>query len=71
MDMQMPIMNGVEATKAIRALPDGKGKAIPIIAVTADAFAEDMAQALASGMNDYLTKPVDFPKLLHLLHKYI
>ncbi len=62
MDIQMPEMNGVEATRKIRAL-DSEKNAIPIIAVTAHAMQGDRETSLAAGMNDYVSKPID-PKIL-------
>ncbi len=59
MDVQMPVMNGYEATAAIRALPDPEKRSVPIIAVTANAFEEDVAAAKAAGMNGHVTKPVE------------
>jgi signal transduction histidine kinase/ActR/RegA family two-component response regulator len=65
MDMQMPKLNGVDATQQIRQLPGYRD--IPIIAMTANAFAEDKAQCLAAGMNDFLTKPVKPEELFAIL----
>ena len=64
MDIQMPVMNGIEATKAIRALPDPWASHIPIIAMTADAFSENVAECLAAGMNGHIAKPVDVKLVL-------
>lgn len=64
MDVQMPVMDGHEAAKAIRALERPDGKTIPIYAMTADAFAEDVGAALASGMDGHIAKPIE-PKILY------
>ena len=62
MDMSLPIVDGWEATRQIKAMPETQG--IPVIALTAHAMAGDEEKALAAGCNDYETKPVDLPKLL-------
>ncbi|MDE6585746.1 MAG: response regulator [Clostridia bacterium] len=67
MDVQMPIMNGYEATRAIRALADPAKASIPIVAMTANAFEEDKKEALDSGMNGYASKPIDIEKLMKTL----
>ena len=59
MDVQMPVMNGYEATAAIRALPEPEKAALPIIAVTANAYQEDASEAAAAGMDGYVSKPID------------
>ena len=59
MDIQMPIMNGLEATKNIRALDDPWASSIPIIAMTADAFSENVAECMSVGMNGHIAKPID------------
>lgn len=64
MDVQMPVMDGYEATRRIRALPRTDARTIPIIAMTANAFSEDIENALAAGMDDVATKPLDIKLLL-------
>ena len=59
MDIQMPEMNGLDATRTIRKLDDPWASSIPIIAMTADAFAENIAECLAAGMNGHIAKPID------------
>ena len=72
MDIMMPEMNGYETTKAIRNLPDRPdGKEIPIIAMTANAFTEDVQAALNAGMDDHVVKPVDMSILISAITKYI
>lgn len=68
MDIQMPNMNGYEATKAIRKLTDERAK-MPIIAMTANAFEEDRQAALAAGMDDYVAKPVEISELFRTIMK--
>lgn len=67
MDVMMPVMDGYEATKAIRALNRKDAKKIPILAMTANAFAEDRRKALIAGMNEHLTKPLESEKVLRAL----
>ncbi|MEG1870121.1 MAG: ATP-binding protein, partial [Oscillospiraceae bacterium] len=64
MDIQMPIMNGYEATRAIRECNHSQAKTVPIVAMTANAFAEDVQQSIDAGMNDHLAKPIE-PELLY------
>ena len=59
MDIQMPQMNGLDATRAIRAMEDPWARSIPIVAMTADAFAENVTECLNAGMNGHIAKPVD------------
>ena len=63
MDLRMPVMNGIEATKAIRALDRDDARTIPIIAMTADAYADDVEHCKAAGMNDHLSKPIDVTQM--------
>ena len=69
MDVQMPIMDGFEATRVIRSL-DGCAH-LPIIAMTANAMQSDHAESLAAGMNDFLPKPIDADQLLRMLDKWM
>lgn len=71
MDVRMPIMNGYEATMAIRALSRPDAQDIPIIAMTADAFSEDIKHCLECGMNAHTAKPINLDELVSLLKKYI
>ena len=71
MDIQMPIMDGYEATRQIRALEDPDIAGIPIIAMTANAFEEDKKTALEVGMNGHIAKPIDVPVLLELLWEIV
>ncbi|MDD3336040.1 MAG: response regulator [Eubacteriales bacterium] len=71
MDIRMPVMNGLEATRAIRALERPDAKSIPIIAMTANAFDDDMRESIAVGMNAHLAKPIELPKLYDTLSKWI
>ena len=70
MDIQMPVMNGYEATAAIRSLPGEQGK-LPIVAMTANAFAEDVQLAKNTGMNGHIAKPLDMNKLSDVLKKWL
>ncbi len=71
MDVQMPVMNGYDATRAIRALDRMDARDIPIIAMTANAFAEDEKEALAAGMNVHLAKPIDVELLKKVIYQYV
>ena len=71
MDVQMPVMNGYEATRRIRALERKDAEQILIIAMTANAFAEDVKDALDAGMNAHLAKPIDMELLKKMIHQYI
>jgi CheY-like chemotaxis protein len=68
MDIQMPEMDGFEATRHIREMPNAEG--LPIIAMTANAFNEDIEQCLAAGMNDHIAKPIDIASFLGTIEKY-
>jgi CheY-like chemotaxis protein len=69
MDLQMPGMDGMEATRAIRAL-DGPKSGLPIVAMTANAFDEDRLACLAAGMDDYVAKPIDVVRLAQAIARF-
>ena len=71
MDIQMPIMNGYDAALIIRKLKDTKKSRLPIIAMTANAFAEDVNKALSAGMNDHVAKPINMNILVPIMMKYL
>ena len=71
MDVQMPVMNGYEATQAIRGLDRADGKTIPIIAMTANAFVEDVNAAMSAGMSAHIAKPVDAELLSRTLRELL
>jgi len=59
MDIQMPVMNGLDAARSIRALDEPRASSIPIVAMTADAFSENVTECLNAGMNGHIAKPID------------
>lgn len=71
MDVHMPEMDGYEATRRIRAMDSLHAKEIPIVAMTANVFKEDVEACLAAGMNDHVGKPLDFSEVVAQLHKYL
>lgn len=71
MDIQMPVMNGYDSAALIRSMDRPDAKTIPIIAMTADAFAEDVKKALSAGMNEHISKPLDIDKLVNALQKWL
>jgi CheY-like chemotaxis protein len=71
MDMQMPQMDGLEATRKIRSLEFEKAKQIPIIAMTANVFKEDVEKCIDAGMNNHIGKPLDFNEVLKIIKSYL
>ena len=71
MDIMMPVMDGTAAARAIRALPRPDAKAIPILAMSANAFSDDICQSLAAGMNEHLSKPIEEGKLLTVIARLL
>jgi CheY-like chemotaxis protein/nitrogen-specific signal transduction histidine kinase len=71
MDVQMPVMDGYAATRAIRVLPAGYQSRIPIVAMTANAFEEDRKAALDAGMDEHISKPIDVDKMKYILSRFL
>ena len=71
MDIQMPEMDGYEATRIIMEMDHPRAKTVPIIAMTANVFREDVEKCLAFGMNDHVGKPLDFEEVLNKLREYL
>ena len=71
MDIQMPVMNGFEATRAIRKLPRADAAVIPIIALSANVTPDDIAMSRESGMNEHIAKPLDIPKLIERMNYWL
>lgn len=71
MDIQMPVMDGLEASRRIRALDRADASSIPIIGLSANAFTDDIEKALENGMSGYLSKPIDMAKLLNTIEQYL
>ena len=71
MDIQMPVLDGYGAALKIRTLDSARDKDVPIIAMTANAFNEDIDKSIASGMNDHIAKPIDFDKMMEILGFYL
>ena len=71
MDVMMPVMNGLMATKQIRAMERPDAASIPIFAMTANAFTEDIEKSREAGVNEHLSKPLDYGKLARMIHGYV
>ncbi len=71
MDVMMPVMNGLMATKQIRAMERPDAASIPIFAMTANAFTEDIEKSREAGVNEHLSKPLDYGKLARMIYGYV
>lgn len=71
MDVMMPVMNGLEATRQIRALERADAKTVPIFAMTANAFKDDIRASVQAGMNEHLTKPLDEKRIVRTMRNYV
>ena len=70
MDLMMPVMSGYEAARVIRGMDRPDAKTVPIIALSANAFEEDVAMAKAAGMNDHLAKPIDINRMFSVMGRF-
>ena len=71
MDIQMPVMDGYQASEAIRALTREDARTVPILALTANAFATDIGKAHCAGMNDHVAKPIEVERFMETLRRWI
>ena len=71
MDVRMPVLGGLEATRTIRGLQRADAKTVPIVAMTAEAFEETIQEAKNAGMNDHITKPINLEVLFATLYKWL
>ena len=71
MDIHMPVMDGYTAAERIRAIGSPQAKSVPIIAMTANAFKEDIEKCKEAGMNDHVAKPVDIKLVIEKMHKHL
>ena len=71
MDISMPVLDGLQASRAIRAIESGSGRRVPIVAVTAHVLDGDREECLAAGMDDYLAKPISIEKLEEKLDRWL
>ncbi|WNV59555.1 response regulator [Oscillospiraceae bacterium NTUH-002-81] len=71
MDIMMPVMDGLEATRLIRDMERADAAAVPILAMTANAFAEDVKNTKEAGMNEHLSKPLNMPKVMQCMNRYL
>ena len=71
MDIQMPVMNGYEAARQIRSCENEDAKTIPILAMSANAFQEDVARSMDAGMNEHLSKPIDMETLFCAIGRFL
>ena len=71
MDIMMPVLDGLGAARAIRAIDRADAGIVPILAVSANAFADDVYRAKQAGMDEHVTKPLEISRLLEIMHRYL